>query len=904
MLIDIKRLNKTYKTTGGVTHRALANINLRFGDKGLVFIVGKSGSGKSTLLNMLGALDRYDSGTITVGGRDLGRLGARDLDNYRNTMIGFIFQEPNLIENLSVLKNVKLTLDLQKAPDASGTAKRALASVGLADKADTNVQDLSGGQRQRVSIARAIAKDPQILLADEPTGALDSATGESITALLKEISKDRLVIVVTHDMETATKCGDRIIEIKDSKVYRDIMPRPAGYVESKADISFISDVIVKVAPGERFDDAVAGKLNAIVGESGCKTFVNVDTDKNKMKALFPNLREAIDADSARLTEEGELEYKGRFVPFETADTEQTSIALKKGRLPLHNAVYFGFNNLKHRTVRLIFTIMMTVISLGLFGFVQTINMFDRNAAVARATVESGYSSVLIGNKASRYDSRITKLVPGDLNNITGATEHSVTYMYENKIYPDKDSVSPYFLGFAEANDLACLGFKCLSGDITLTGDQPLTDVVISETVARKLAADGMADSAAAMTGRSFDINGVRHTVKGVFRSDSHFPQSFNYDSRSIEYDEFYRRDGYMYVKEGYREISVDTYSIGTAEFDIKTSGSGYFTNESATALFDSEIGEWLGLGNNIKAIMYDEIAGGGNSLEAGEIFIGQSLLGEIGMRYGDGPGAKVTVDALNSYAGRELVLYSDKSLPLFATDAFKIKGVITSNSYYTDENGQRVDFEMQDGFDASALASSIVFSETDRRTVLANAIASNYARIGLDKSDGDNEKLVYALTDSGYMLIESFSSYYDDLAYALSVISIIMLCVAGVMCLLAALMLYGYLSSSVKLTTKHIGILRGLGAKLTDCFKIYVIEGLVVSLIAFAAAAVLVAVIAPIVNAALSAELSFPCFLLLPVAPVYLMMAGIAVAVSVVSVLLPLRKLTKISPVEAIFGKH
>lgn len=906
MLINITGLNKTYKTSGGVTHRALANINLQFDDKGLVFIVGKSGSGKSTFLNMLGALDRYDSGTVVVGGRNLGRMSARELDNYRNTMIGFIFQEPNLVENMSVLGNVKLALDLQKAPHAAETAKKALASVGLADKLAVNVQNLSGGQRQRVSIARALAKDPQLLLADEPTGALDSATGAGVIALLKEISRDRLVIVVTHDMDTAIACGDRIIEMKDSRVYRDIMPRPEGYMDSRADISFISDTIVRVAPGERFDDAATAKLNALIGESGRKTFLNADTDKNKMKALFPNLREAIEAGDTPNSGEGG-ETPGRFVPYEPSDRAQSTIALKKGRLPLTNALGFGFNNLKHKTVRLVFTVLITVITLALFGFVVTANMFDANYAYARTAVEGDYPSL----RVRAYRDR-TKLSEADLNAVAGKTGHTVAYSYDYTVSADGGDAK--FVGFTEAADLTAFGFKKESGELSLAGDGPLTDVVISTVMARRLASEGLLPAEEDAVGRSFTVNGVPHTVRGVFKAeaDKYYDVSDDYYYGSYDYDSmqsFRRRDGYMYVRKGYRDLFTGTYSPGTVLLSVKVSESVDAGDANAALYFDAEIADWLAYGDNSKAIRY--VFGEGGTLGKGEIFVGSNVLSSLGVSLDSG--GNVTAEQLNAYAGRDMIVYKENTeygyrngkTPLYASDTFKIKGVIFDR-YYDEESGRDVTFEQVEGMkmNASLLASSIVFGESERAAVLANALRTYNARVGLDKSDADNERLIYALLGSGYTLDESFMGNYGGFETVLNVLSVVLLVVAGILCLLTALMLYGYLSSSVKLSAKQIGVLRGLGAKLTDCFKIFVIEALVIALISCAVASVLVAVIAPVVNAALTAKLEFPCYLLMPGAPVYLLMAGIALAVGVVSVLLPLRRLTKISPVEAIFGRH
>ena len=179
MLLELKNIQKTYSTKNGVTFRALNNVSLTFESSGLVYIVGASGSGKSTLLNVIGGLDSYDSGEYVLAGKRMNALRGSEVDSLRNKLMGFVFQEFNLIDTLSVFENVKLALDMQSRKD-NKAVHEALAAMGIDDKAKNKTKDLSGGQRQRVSIARALVKDPRIILADEPTGALDSATTDEV----------------------------------------------------------------------------------------------------------------------------------------------------------------------------------------------------------------------------------------------------------------------------------------------------------------------------------------------------------------------------------------------------------------------------------------------------------------------------------------------------------------------------------------------------------------------------------------------------------------------------------------------------------------------------------------------------------------------------------------------------
>lgn len=221
-MIELKDLNKYYKSGQG-TYHALRDINLKLPDKGLVFIVGKSGSGKSTLLNIIGGIDSYDSGELSIDDVNTKNFTSKDYNTYRNTYIGFIFQEFNVIKSLSVYDNVALSLELHhKSPkEHNDEILGIIEKVGLKNKENRAMNEISGGERQRVAIARALVKNPKVIIADEPTGNLDTKNRDVVMDILKELSKDRLVLIVTHDKEIATKYGDRAITIKDGEVTKD-----------------------------------------------------------------------------------------------------------------------------------------------------------------------------------------------------------------------------------------------------------------------------------------------------------------------------------------------------------------------------------------------------------------------------------------------------------------------------------------------------------------------------------------------------------------------------------------------------------------------------------------------------------------------------------------------------------
>ncbi|MDE5910915.1 MAG: ABC transporter ATP-binding protein, partial [Clostridia bacterium] len=231
----------------GVPVQALKNVSLSFEDKGMVFILGKSGSGKSTLLNLIGGLDFADSGEIIIDGKSSKDFKEKDYDSYRNTYIGFVFQEYNILNEFTVGENITLALELQSQKGDTGRLEEILKEVDLEGYADRKPNELSGGQKQRVAIARAIIKSPKIVMADEPTGALDSETGKAIFETLKRLSQDRLVIVVSHDREFAEEYGDRIIELADGEVISD-ETKVKAQGERDAEINNLESVAGDTAP--------------------------------------------------------------------------------------------------------------------------------------------------------------------------------------------------------------------------------------------------------------------------------------------------------------------------------------------------------------------------------------------------------------------------------------------------------------------------------------------------------------------------------------------------------------------------------------------------------------------------------------------------------------------------------
>lgn len=233
-MLQLRQLRKSYHVGDTVTH-ALDDVSISFRNQEFVAILGPSGSGKTTMLNVIGGLDRYDSGDLIINGKSTKNFTETDWDAYRNNSVGFIFQNYNLVAHLSIIANVELGMNLSGVPASKRHQKAldALTKVGLKDQVAKSPNQLSGGQMQRVAIARALANDPDILLCDEPTGALDTETSEQIMQLIKQLAQDRLVVMVTHNPELAKKYATRIVNFQDGKILNDSNDfKPANEVDT------------------------------------------------------------------------------------------------------------------------------------------------------------------------------------------------------------------------------------------------------------------------------------------------------------------------------------------------------------------------------------------------------------------------------------------------------------------------------------------------------------------------------------------------------------------------------------------------------------------------------------------------------------------------------------------------
>lgn len=378
-MLELIKVKKIYTTKAGLTY-ALNGVSLNFEEKGLVFITGQSGSGKTTMLNVIGGLDGIDDGEIVVNGRTLSSLTDKEYDAYRNTFIGFVFQEYNLLQDYTVEKNICIANELQGKKTDKKYFNYLLDLVGIKGLEKRKPSQLSGGQKQRVAIARALIKNPSIIMADEPTGALDSETGIQVLNVLKKLSKEKLVIVVSHDIELAEKYADRIIRIKDGKVESDTM------LETKTlqgNLYENNETLTIKAKVKLDDEELQTVKNAVLKG---KAIDVKDTVEIREKSPSPKI---------------------------VVKRPKNPAKFINSKMKLKSSAELGAKSLGVKPLRLFFTILLSAIAFAVFGVFDTIAAYSKSAIASNIIATGDYSAISLS--ATHYQQNTNKSIKINLN---------------------------------------------------------------------------------------------------------------------------------------------------------------------------------------------------------------------------------------------------------------------------------------------------------------------------------------------------------------------------------------------------------------------------------------------------------------------------------------------------------
>ena len=379
-MLLVRNLTKIYKTKGGEETKALNDVSLDFPETGMVFLLGKSGSGKSTLLNLIGGLDFPTSGEIILKGKSSKDFNQSTFDSYRNTFVGFVFQEYNILNEFNVEQNLALAMELQNKKVNKEAVNKLLSDVDLANFAKRKPNTLSGGQKQRIAIARALIKEPKIILADEPTGALDSNTGKQVFDTLKKLSSDKLIIVVSHDRDFAEIYGDRIIELADGKIISDETKFHKEPTLLSENISVVNDHAIRITDTKNLDEEEFHKLYEKIKETDGEVFIT--SGENATKSMR----------ATRISPNGESEDFKKTEKIELKEYNPKDTKFIKSKMPVRKSVKMGLSSLKTKPIRLIFTLLLSIVSFTMFGVVSSLMLYDANYTYSEALKKTDFEA--------------------------------------------------------------------------------------------------------------------------------------------------------------------------------------------------------------------------------------------------------------------------------------------------------------------------------------------------------------------------------------------------------------------------------------------------------------------------------------------------------------------------------
>ena len=575
-MIKIKNLTKSYKSKNTIVN-ALDNINLEFDKKGLVFVLGESGSGKSTLLNIIGCLDSYDGGYVCVNNYNLASLNNEQKAQFRAHNISFIFQDLNLLNEINVYDNIKISLDLIGVKDESLIDNMA-KYLEIEDLLDKKVVNLSGGERQRVAIARSLIKNPKVILADEPTGSLDSLNSENIMKLIKKISKDALVIVVSHDKDLASKYGDRIIKLEDGKVIFDSKKK------KKTNNEIVSNNVIKV--DENYKKETLDYLNKKIESYNKDVYVSFQENERVNYALF---KEDIDL--------------GVVYDSEIKIDSSNNYELKKSKLALNNIFKITISNLVSRIKYILLTIVLIAFSFSLYVSSGALGEFNKNEAYIKTIKEENIKGInFVYFDSLDNKERISDNIVKELKH---ETHISRQYKLKYKLPLNKTVGGSKYLmisGIGEIDDFSNYGYEFKEGNGNFTS---YDEIVIEENMADELlSGEYFKDS---VIGKKLVIYDKEYKIIGVIKDSSLLKDKVkNQDITSRM----------IFVKEGFMEYFYNNIDVYQDNYIISSESQDYY----ASIVFDDYVY------NEQLSYVYDD---GKSEVKSNDILVSESIYHQL-----------------------------------------------------------------------------------------------------------------------------------------------------------------------------------------------------------------------------------------------------------------------------------
>lgn len=977
-MLEVRNLKKIYKSKTGADVHALDGVSVQFPEKGMVFLLGKSGSGKSTLLNVCGGLDAPTEGEIIVKGRSSKDFSQSDFDSYRNTFIGFIFQEYNILNEFSVEDNIALALELQGKPKDKAAINALLEEVDLAGYAKRKPNTLSGGQKQRIAIARALVKAPEIIMADEPTGALDSNTGKQVFDTLKKLSRDKLVIVVSHDRDFAEQYADRIIELKDGKILSDV-----------------TKTLLEQQPLSENVNTVGGVL--CIKKGAALTAQDFDKIKTFLQAAEDDVIIASDEKDvenfkkvSRIGDSGEKEV---FCDTDPAAVEKKQYSKEDSRfirskLPLRHAVKIGLSGLRNKPVRLFFTVILCTVAFTLFGLLSTLSFYNSEATFKQTLADNppaviqtvkNYKATVTwyanGKEESSHETFYgTRFNDADLTSFADLSTDAFGGLRISGSYNTRPADAAYWVNAVNALAVLPEG-NALRARITGAYPKNADEILISSYSAQVMQNCKVYDHTGALLelaapndiiGKKITVGGRALTVSGVFDSGAvpekyeplkqadHPESTLNREFATYLGDELHllafvtsdRLAALAKESPSWKESITQYTSAVTA---LKKGGSFEFpdwgntsyqrlsdfganttvhTIAGKTTPADKEAVLPSALFASLVRDAFYRLADDANAVENHKLAEEYYRLGELASNVESG-GAYSTGEKpeLIPYTAAELdkkivelitaakkhnvsltlglkPFDNENQTALGETETFSIIAVYPADNRYgqasvvlTDNDFNRLWDVQKATVDYYATSESVykpdanapydvVYLPYTHSEQAANSCWKMYSDTSLNE-DGSRVTLTGNAIGTLQMV--------DELVKQLSNI---FLYVGLVLAVFAALLFSNFISVSISQKKREIGILRAVGARSADVFKIFFSESFFIAAICLLLSTVTSGVVCGFINTALAAEVGASLFIF--GVPSFLVLIAIAGVTAVVATFLPVNNAARKKPVDSI----
>lgn len=936
-MLELRDITKVYKTKSQDVV-ALNKVNLSFGEKGMVFIIGKSGSGKTTLLNVMGGLDSFDKGDLIIKGKSFSDFKQRDFDNYRNTFIGFVFQEYNLLDEMTVEKNISLAMELQGQRKRTSTINTILKLVDLEGLNKRLPSELSGGQKQRVAIARALVKTPQIILTDEPTGALDTNSGIQVMNLLKDLSRDRLVIIVSHNVDLARAYADRIIEMKDGQVESDYT----------LDRSNSGELHIK-----ELNDKVIVKRGAKLSDKDLKLLKSAVEQEKDIQI--------VDENNFYVETETKIESK----QYKAGDAK-----FIRGRLGFGNTFKMGISNLKIKPLRLLVTILLCAIAFSVFGMFDAMTINNDSRLVANILKKSNVPSIVLSTtyveNGDENKFNLSQSLVDELNSNTGMNFKGIFNI--SPVRPDEvraiSSISKYYLtgkmsGVVEINgkgELNDLGFKLIAGRLPTEYDEialpsyyamciinygyQYGDFIINEQNCKDFEPEDLVNETDPLI---LTLNKMQYKIVGIVDTgaiDSKYDSIFeDYTNASgslkTEYENYVNNSFSLYgfVKTGfvdnyyvvtknpfqYKNVSY-YYDFGAMENDVQ-----YFYNYDEVSKIED-------------TVMFVDASK--TKPEGNEILVNIQLFETVYestiakfKTIADGKKNKDDIEMLDIHlaaiktskttskekfeAAREAITLMTRPGYNIKLNAFQVKMAVTKKDM-TRYNPDGSDFlEVEIGNNTYQIVGFYtgLASSCDVNTLILTT--NGISNLGINVKQGSFGSVIAPATKTNSQInkIVDLVTRSDGLKYScqnniiaivtlnrdtLKDISKLFLIASGVFAVFAIAMLANYISTTIVSRHTQIGILRALGTTGLGVLMMFLIESLIIALINI----VLSNVITAISCTFLSRYFEYVININIPLASYTLrqfwVIGGVSLLVAFISSLVPIVNLSKKKPIETI----